>query len=252
MPTTEKDADCAAFARAALFPKRMHRDVDHANYNFPALLQLDRLRQSLFSSTATSVLFPRHVAVVQQNGKVQWNGQPDIIEDSFEVIPDKLSVRCTSECNRLFGNKLQQRAFVSPDKKEIVLCSDRLLQKDYKDARYEGVAKELPPNSFKAIEEALAHALVQVQHEKEDDVAVTELQAAAAAECYFSSQKYNGKTLVKKGSGLMLGYSFLPASLKSRLYKKCLLNVAAQHVMYAGMTQSDAEKAVQAAMEKNM
>jgi hypothetical protein len=284
---TDKDLRCAEFARAALFPKRMHRNVAHANH-FPALVQLDLLRDYYLPQSTVSAIFPRHVVVVPNvlavdDGSpktIQWNGAPDIDTStaSFDVIPGKISVRCTSDCSKLL-NHATQRAFVEThptplhyhhhnhfhnhnnpnndvdDKEEeeiqIVLCTDRILQKDHLDQNYTGVAKELPPKTMQAVEEVLAHELaVKVQQKtrrvtqpsSDDDhnddhmitAATIQLMASQVAECYFSRHAaYNDNTntgggggrrgetsdkkqhppqQIKQGSRLPMGYSWLPTT----------------------------------------
>jgi hypothetical protein len=246
---TEEDLRCAEFARAALFPKRMHRDVAHANH-FPALVQLDLLRDYYLPHSTVSAIFPRHVVVVPNvvlaaadNGssKIQWNGVPDIdtATASFNVIPGKISVRCTSGCSTLL-NHATQRAFVErrhqhhhhhhnhknpndiKDEEEIqiVLCTDRILKKDHLHPNYTGVAKELPPNTMQAVEEVLAHQLaVKVQQNTKRTVAqptsdngydpdpiitaaTIQLLASQVSECYFSRHAaYNDNNSGGSGGG---------------------------------------------------
>jgi Peptidase M76 family len=257
--SADQDRECANLARAALFPKRMHRDVADASH-FPALLQLDLLRNQILSTTPSasiSSVFPRHVVVVRNlaDGGTQWNGEPDLeTGNKFHILPDRLSVTCSSSiCNEfLTGSNKSQRAFrrVAPSgEEEIVLCSDRILKSDSNDKRYQGVAKELPPQSYQAVEEVLAHQLVQVRHQDDTNKAQVELQAAKAAECYFSRHSYDGKAQVKKGSRLQTGYSLLPGYIQSWSMKKCLSAVAMEHLVAQKQfqTRDEAQKAVQEA-----
>lgn len=267
MTATDQDRDCAALAKAALFPKRMHRDVAHASH-FPALLQLDLLRDKYLSLSNASVssVFPRHVVVVRNlaDGGIQWNGEPDFADAanvSFGVVPDQLSVRCTSNCSQYLTGPYgkTQRAFrrkAVEGGEEIVLCSDRILQSDIRDSKYKGVAKDLPPKSLQAVEEVLAHQLVQVRHEQggksssNQTLAQTELEAAQAAECYFSRHVYDERKQIKKGIRLQTGYSWLPSFVQSWSMSKCLSAVAVEHlVAQKSMTKADAQRAVEAAMK---
>jgi hypothetical protein len=247
----QQNHDCARLAREALFPSRgrlLRANANH-NANFPALLMLDRYRQQLLRNcssslaqdqqppiTAISNVFPRRVVVVRNvtssnnnencGEEVQWNGQPDISHQqeqqhdaSFEVVPNRLTVRCTSKCDELLQNSLQ-RAFVqrSSSKKggivhqEIVVCSDRVLQGDYYNNQHplrvpdscSGTtintdAKNLPRRSLAAVEEVLAHELVVVEQQANNNnqdlgtplsaaaAAAIQVQAAQAAECYYYS-----------------------------------------------------------------
>ena len=243
----------------------MHRDAADASH-FPALLQLDLLRDSCLRSLANasiSSVFPRHVVVVRNlaDGGMQWNGVPDFNDsssNSFSVIPGHLSVRCTSDCDQFLTSK-SQRAFQRPNAagNEIVLCSDRILQSDSQSAKYKGVAKELPPKSLQAVEEVLAHELVKVRRQQEHsqknihatEKADTEVEAGKAAECYFSRHTYDGQKQIKKGSRLQTGYSMLPSFLRGWSMSKCLSAVATEHLVAQSMSTYDAKEAVQAAMK---
>ena len=270
--TTEQDRDCSSLARAALFPNRMHRDAADGSH-FPALLQLDLLRSVCLQSlpnTTPFTIFPRHVLVVRDlaTGGTQWNGEPDFKDassSSFSVIPGHLSVLCTSECNKLLSLPKNQRAFQKPttgSETEIVLCSDRILKSDNQNTKYKGVAKELPPKSFQAVEEVLAHELVKVrrrQHEEHDGnnlaaAASTEVEAAKAAECYFSRHTYDGKKQIKKGSRLQTGYSMLPPFAQGWSKSKCLSAVATEHLLaiQSDLVKNDVKQAVLAAMKHQL
>ena len=266
--TTEQDRDCSSLARAALFPKRMHRDAADDSH-FPALLQLDLLRSLCLESLPNATpftIFPRHVLVVRDlaTGGTQWNGEPnfkDATSSSFPVIPGHLSVRCTSECNKLLSLPKNQRAFQEPangSETEIVLCSDRILKSDCQSIKYKGVAKELPPKSFQAVEEVLAHELVKVRRQQEVHdgtnlaiAASTEVEAAKAAECYFSRHTYDNKKQIKKGSRLQTGYSMLPSFIQGWSKSKCISAVATEQLvaLQSDLAQNDAKQAVRTAMK---
>lgn len=259
MPT-DQDRTCASLARAALFPKRMHRDVADDSH-FPALLQLDLLRDQFFNNwpnASVSSVFPRHVVVVRNlaDGGIQWNGEPDLEgEVKFQLIPDHLSVTCGTCDPALQGKAFRRPASSGSKEEEIVLCSDRILQKDSNDKKYKGVAKELPPKSLQAVEEALAHALFRIRHDNKSNAtdlvanAKLEVQAAKAAECYFSRHTYEDRLLIKKGSRLQTGYSWFPAFVKNWSMNKCLMAVAKEHLVAQSVAQQDAEAAVEAALK---
>ena len=263
--TSDHDKLCAKIARAALFPRRMHRDVADASH-FPALLQLDLLRNkylSLFPNESISSVYPRHVVVVRnlENGGTQWNGEPDFDDNGhaakFAVIPDRLSVACTSQCDSL-GISKALRAFRRPagsgaaGEEEIVLCSDRILKNDSHDKKYKGVAKELPPRSFQAVEEALAHQLVKFRHDTTDDTdkVQVELEAAKAGECYYSLHSLDNKFQIKKGSRLQTGYSMLPTFVQQWSLHKCLSAVAVEHLVGQNQVENrqEAKDAVETAL----
>jgi len=285
----DEDRDCASLARNALFPKRMHRDAADGSH-FPALLQLDLLRDTFLTKKANatgsylgapsiSSVFPRHVVVVRNlaDGGTQWNGEPDFenaANTAFQVVPDALSVQCTSNCSQLFPDAAKtQRAFRRPvaagtstsgdaqeAAQEIILCTDRILKADSRDAQYKGFAKELPPKSFQAVEEVLAHQLVQVRHEQEcvkpttvETASRVEVEAAKAAECYFSRHAYDEKMQIKKGSRLQTGYSYLPGFVQHWSMSKCLSAVAKEHLVQQSnpeWSKQDISKAVAAALKE--
>jgi len=263
MPSQE-DRDCATFAREALFPHQMHRDAAHPHH-FPALAALDRFRQRLLlQSTHPSSLFPRGVLLVRNladESHLQWNGTPDIDQSnaSFDVIPNVLRVRCTSECSKL-TSQLKQTALVEQQEKDgetavIVLCTDRLLQSDYKEPLDAAVAKELPSQTYQVIEEAVAHQVAKVGacRDKQQNAAALEVEAAKAAECYYSRHLYDKQTQVKRGSGLPLGFSKLPDFWQSSIRRNCLVSVATDHLLMqqAGneqMSRREAHDAVREAM----
>lgn len=266
--TTPQDRDCAVFARAALFPSRLHRDVTHGGH-FPALLALDRLRAKL-QDTAASYLFPRHVVVVRNlaDETIQWNGQPDLHEDaSFEVIPNKLSVRCAEKHYQCQNNQ-NHRSFLQEVAQsdgrtitEIVLCSNRILQKDYVPNQLENMIMHdrLPIRSLHSVEETLAHELVKVEDGaspgvNNHDAASIEVRAAQAAECYYSRHPDQKQRMqVRKGSRLQKGYSYLPSRLQSWAMDKCVAEVSMEHLLRgdATLSQSLARNAVKEAMKQN-
>jgi hypothetical protein len=281
----QQDYDCARFAREALFPKRLHREDDmthhEGNKTFPALLVLDRYRQQLLrddqQTMATfSNVFPRHVVVVRNlvnENDIQWNGQPDIEQHQqqrssdayFEVIPNRLSVRCTSKCDQLLENKLQKSFIVQTNistkgnenerqqrKHEIVICTDRVLQSGYYKKTSSPLhssslaTDDLSPSSLAAVEEVLAHALVVVEQQHQannnkdnkgtimslSDAASIEVQAAQAAECYYYSRKDHVPKLIKRGSQLgFTGFSLLPRGIQTWLQRQCIQSVATEHLL---------------------
>jgi hypothetical protein len=282
----QHDHDCARLAREALFPSRLHRDVTHP-YNFPALLVLDRYRQELLRSLdqqmTFSKLFPRHVVVVRNlvnENDIQWNGQPDINttqqgDASFEVVPNRLTVRCTSECDQLLQNRLQ-RALVQRKGKnehEIVVCSDRVLQSDYYNQQKHSLDSSsvssianstdlLAPRSLAAVEEVLAHALVVVEQQQQQqasgskNAAFMQVQAAQAAECYYSRHELDKHhRQVKRGSQLgFTGFSLLPQGIQHWMQRWCMQRVATEHLLVenenGAISRSEAQKAVQEAMKR--
>jgi hypothetical protein len=279
-PPSDRDQDCAFLARAALFPPRMHRDVAHSDH-FPALAVLERYRRKLMlqqqelssASITASSLFPPRIVVVRNladPNAIQWNGQPDIDvrTASFDVVPHRLRVRCTSQCEHFAraatkmllmqspstsstgrdddnnssssstSNAAAPRAAVLPSPSamqvhEIVLCTPRLLKKDVTGPLSD--RKDMPMQSFNAVEEVLARELVKLASAKENGgsamagAAQVEIEAARAAECYYSRHLYDGKTAhCRRGSGLPVGYGWYP--LQHRLMERCVVNTAARHL----------------------
>jgi hypothetical protein len=106
---------------------------------------------------------------------------------------------------------------------------------------------------LQAVEEVLAHQLVQVRKENKnatvEEKAKIEVEAARAAECYFSKHTYDKSTQIKKGSRLQTGYSYLPAFVKTWSMDKCLTAVAKEYLVDQSVSQQDAIKAVQEAMK---
>jgi len=310
MPTAEqktRDYDCAVFARAALFPGRMHRDGAHPHH-FPALAVLEAYRQRLLASSShPSSLFPRGVILVRNlggaEGQLQWNGAPEIDKQSasFEVIPHRLSVRCTSECDQ-YTQQMKQTALLLETKNDkidnnnsdtttvedgetvLVLCTDRLLPSrgsDYREPLDAAIAQELPPRAYRKIEEAVAHQVAKIAaaapsssgsstatgtSEDDNNIAAAahlELEAAKAAECYYSGRhRYDNKHMptVKRGSQLPRGYGWMPGVLQNYLHRQCLLKVAAEQLSWqqqpndgegssSPMSRRQARAAVQEAMK---
>jgi hypothetical protein len=245
-PVTPRDRACAAFARAALFPLSVDWSGQH-HAIYPALQALDLVRTDLVNerSTPFSALFPRRVMIVRSTTKsetVKWNGQPDIVDSSVEVIPNVLMVKCM-ECSDDDSSYGTANAFVRTkedrDKNachEIVLCTNRLLRRDYsksKDPALLEQQRDLPPRSLAAVEEALAHQIQKVraqQHVDKDEspceqLAAVEVQAARLAECLFQKQG----TEIRRGSCLKPpGFSLLPGFLQQNFRNRCVRAVATQ------------------------
>lgn len=246
---THRDYDCAQMARQALFPKQINRDGTHSTL-FPAAEALTKIREDAMTADpnrAPSSFFPKRVVVVREIGHdtLKWNGQPDIEDKdaSFEVIPSMLSVKCMQCAHMPKG----VHAFFTSQKdgeKEITLCSDRLIKSDYKPST--GAFLDIPPRSYAALEEALAHQVTLVGNQLECNrggsdpttneadppstsckgMAVSEIKAARAAECYYNKSENE----VKRGSCLPLGYSLLPTSLQTTFLNRCIRSVATKAV----------------------
>jgi hypothetical protein len=254
-PITRRDRECAAFARAALFPMIVDWDGKH-HAIYPALQVLEGIRKDAVNlfQTPFSALFPRRVVLVPSASGMQWNGQPNIIDSSVEVIPDRLTIKCM-ECSKgdfrtAFVRSRQASQYSSDtDAKchEIVLCTNRLLKGDIKASKDSSSSsslldqrKDLPPRSLKAVEEALAHQLsiVRDQHfsaapspaQQTDSspcqqYAELELRAAKVAECMFEQKGSE----VRRGSRLLPpGFSWLPGELQQNLQHRCIRSVATQ------------------------
>jgi hypothetical protein len=242
MPQTasQRDRDCAFLARAVLFPLRINRDGTHPTI-FPAVEALNILRTDAMAANpyrVASSFFPPRVVVVrasaENDGRVQWNGMPDISKSdaSFDVVPGIISVRCM-ECAKYQPGV---KAFVQKAEKgrEIVLCSDRVLKKDY---THENVT-DLPKQSLVVVEEVLSHQVTKIgtavkfENDKTANascdpatcqgLATAEILAARVSECYYAKA---GKE-VKRGSGLPTGYSLLPGLLRKSLREGCIRSVA--------------------------
>jgi hypothetical protein len=214
---TPIDRDCALFVRDALFPLRRDWGSSGSSISgnhhqiHPALMALDRLRTNLVDlrpkSTSHSNIFPRGVVLVKKSealvgntiSTMEYNGQPEVDEStaSVEVIPNMLTVKCMS-CNgipflRGSSPAASKAAFVrekpkpwkNPDdddyessiEHELVVCSDRILQKDYykrfgnHSKLYQHHREDLPVRSMMAVEEALAREItkLQVKGDSNDD-----------------------------------------------------------------------------------
>jgi len=250
-PSTPRDRDCAALARAALFPLRVSRD-GHRPTLFPALESLTKLRVDAMVANPNlshANFFPRRVVVVRPVAgnfaadELQWNGQPDIDDASasFAVVPRMIYVKCM-ECTRMGmpngvrpdaqsyvrekagGLTRQERGEGSEKSREIVLCTNRLLKSDYDEDKIKKL--EFPQKSMASVEEALAREIAKMREMLKADrgesitasAAHTEVMTALAAECYFNK---HGKE-VKKGSQLMNGYSMLPAPLQHWARNRCV------------------------------
>jgi len=184
--------------------------------------------------------------------KVQWNGQPIIKESSVEIIPNVLTVKCM-ECDA--GNKDNKtttktaftRSKVVEERgdtqlcHEIVLCTNRLLKKDYaksKDPTLLEQRKDLPPQSLAAVEEALTREIIKIREQSrqvksdnnnDDSIpnkkkecekfAAIEIEAARRAECFYEKKGSE----VRKGSCLKpIGFSWLPKALQQNLLNRCV------------------------------
>lgn len=231
---------CAVLAREALFPTSIDWNGKHRAIH-PALQALDLLRVDAISSENVpySKLFPRHVIVVPSPGGMQWNGKPDIVDASIEVIPNKLGVKCIPCGTYKDGVKAFTERREDATKKvfhEIVLCSDRLLKNDFDkstDLTLLGQRGNLPKRSLAAVEESLAHEITKIRHEvtvNQDNslttcekVAMMEVIAARLAECLY--QKEDSE--IHRGSALgHFGFSLLPQSLQERVRRRCVREIA--------------------------
>ena len=266
---SHQDESCAVFVRNALFPLRRdyasnNRSHQHHQIH-PALMALDRLRSELVEKRETpfSSLFPRRVMLVRDStsSSMDWNGQPDITGNgaAVEVVPDVLSVQCM-ECNDFLSKHKDVKAFWrskerydSSHESELVVCSDRVLQKDYNKAAANGKTaqtllderKDLPPQSMKVVEEVLAHEISKlsvIPKSGDNDntnstatqtpsaqslscqaFAKLELAAARAAECIYEQKESERR----RGSRLgHFGFSWLPQSLQRSQQDRCVQQVA--------------------------
>ena len=269
-PPTQKDLDCATMARDALFPLRVQReDGSHHATQFPASLALGTVRGDAMKNNpdrSPSSFFPSGMAVVHDmmTGEIQLNGQPYIDETdaSLQAIPNLLRVRCQpcsgggktgKEDYHYFVEKYRLPKFrdekISKDAREIVLCTDRVMQSDYKPKNAQSslsLPSEEAPRSLVAVETALAHAVTKIGSEVErerkgkgapTDVPVTcremaamELKAAAAAECFYAqtSKTESNEATVKRGPALgHAGFSVLyPTAVREMLRDRCIKAVA--------------------------
>ena len=258
-PPTQKDLDCAFLARNSLFPLKIQRDGSHPT-QFPAAEAAARVRDAAMEQhpeRAASSFFPRRIVVVHDINnptELQWNGQPDISnrQASFEVIPKLLSVSC-----RICGEKRGKEAGVggpayvqkkADGEREIILCSDKLLKRDYTPSKI----PDQTPQSLVAVETALAHHVTKVGQEVAreramakdatsstattepacPELAAMEVLAARAAECYYSQTKgeWGQKaSQVKRGPNLgHAGFSWYPEMVRNMLQNRCVRAVATQ------------------------
>ena len=282
-PSTPRDRNCAALARAALFPLRVSRD-GHRPTLFPALEALTKLRvESMVSNPDVSHanFFPQRVIVVRPVAgnfapdELQWNGQPDIDDATatFVVVPRMISVKCMG-CNgmtlspnvpkdaksyvrpSLTGHTRQERGEGSEKKREIVLCTNRLLQRDYDEDKVRKL--EFPQKSLAAVEEVLAREVTKMRDSLKVDRgelqegsisrAHSEVVAALAAECYFNR---HGKE-VKRGSQLQTGHSMLPAPLQHWARNRCVRSVAGKAIQREVDNAKEAKSLIDEAMEDIM
>uniref|UniRef100_A0A7S3KXK6 Uncharacterized protein n=1 Tax=Amphora coffeiformis TaxID=265554 RepID=A0A7S3KXK6_9STRA len=253
-PPTQKDLDCAFLARDSLFPLKIQRDGSHPT-QFPAAEAAARVRDAAMEQhpeRAASSFFPRRIVVVHDINnptELQWNGQPDISNNkaSFEVIPKLLSVSCRICGDK--GGKGAAPAYVqkkADGEREIVLCSDKLLKRDYTPSKI----PDQTPQSLVAVETALAHHVTKVGLEvaKErtiskgstsntttadftcPDLAAMEVLAARAAECYYNQTKGEwgqNASQVKRGPNLgHAGFSWYPEMVRNMLQNRCVRAVA--------------------------
>ena len=260
----------AIYVRNALFP--LQRDYGTSNHQHnqihPALTALDRIRKDLVDKQEFpfSNLFPRRVMLVRtaSSGQMDWNGQPDIDDDAtIEIVPDVLTAKCIP-CNNIVKNKTilsflrSKERYDGNQETEVVVCSDRVLQNDYKkqvaagnDAQVLMDTKvDLPAHTQKVIEETLAHVLSKVvvltPDSKTNDgtfktitqiasaktmpceqYAGIELLAAKAAECMFEQKEGE----IRRGSRLRpVGFSLLPGALQKNFQNRCAQEVAKEFV----------------------
>lgn len=264
---TEQDESCAIFVRNALFPFRRDYGTSNKNHQHhhihPALTVLDRLRHDLLEKQETpfSSLFPPRVILVPSHsgGEMDWNGQPDLSGNgaAVEVVPNVLSVQCM-ECKEVIKSGVQafwrsKPRYDGTEESELVVCSDRVLKRDYQKSAAVGKParvllderKDLPPHSMKVVEEVLAHELskLRVVDAQESNLsakssvtiaassktmpceayAKAELMAAKAAECMYEVKEGE----IRRGSRLgWTGFSLLPLSLQQTYQDNCVQHVA--------------------------
>lgn len=273
-PPTQKDLDCIFLARDALFPLKIQRALAKIHpTQFPASEATAKVRTAAMehhANRAPSSFFPRGIVVVHDvnNQSLQWNGQPDIDNNtaSVSVIPKLLSVTC-----RQCGDG--REAFVTrrdDGQREIVLCSDKLMKGDYTPSKI----PDQTPKSLVAVETALAHHVtkvgMQIDCERQQtpgsddttttttcpDLAAMEVMAARAAECYYSQTKGTiwgqAAAQVKRGPALgHAGFSWYPASLRNMLQDWCVAAVATRAVKAQEYDAKQAKESVAEAMRKN-
>lgn len=237
---TTIDRNCAIFVRDVLFPLRRdwgsgrnHRQ--HSTIH-PALYALDRLRTDLIekrNTTSYSVIFPRGVLLVPKTSattsstidsnnsnsnnttNMEWNGQPNIVESTIEVIPNILSVKCVrcdaynnNNNNKYTPSSANSKAFMRQITKpesiggglqqhELVVCSDRILQKDYYRqfggrgndesllVEQQQRREDMPIQSTRAIEETLIREITKLkvntdEENKNDDLTYPSLSSLSS------------------------------------------------------------------------
>jgi hypothetical protein len=228
---TTLDRNCATFVRDVLFPLRRdwgsgHNHRQHSTIH-PALYALDRLRTDLIEKRQTTMsysgIFPRGVLLVpnktssattngsivdnnnNNHGSMEWNGQPNIVESTVEVIPNVLSVKCV-RCDAYSPNNNSMKKYTPSSannskafmrqimklestgggggvQHELVVCSDRILQNDYYRqfgggrGDDESLLKEqqqqrredMPIQSTRAIEETLIREITKLKVNTDDE-----------------------------------------------------------------------------------
>lgn len=240
-PSNSFSHACAVLARESLFPTSIDWNGKHRAIH-PALQALDLLRVHAINAEKVpySKLFPRHVIVVPSPaGGMQWNGKPDIVDASIEVIPNKLGVKCIPCGTHKEGFMAFTERREDAAKKifhEIVLCSDRVLKNDYDkstDLTLRGQRGNLPQRSLASVEETLAHEITKIRLEDRvnqdvrlsdcEKLAIVEVSAARLAECLYQKEG----TEIHRGSALgRSGFSLLPLSLQESFRKRCVREVA--------------------------
>ncbi|KAL3914418.1 MAG: hypothetical protein SGILL_006109 [Bacillariaceae sp.] len=128
---------------------------------------------------------------------------------------------------------------------ELIVCSDRVLQKDYKKCGKTAQAllderKDLPPYSLKMVEEVLAHELSKLSvNDETNRIAATqipsaktmsceayakvELAAAKVSECMYERKEGEARRGSRLGLG---GFSWLSQSLQQSYQNRCVQEVA--------------------------
>ena len=261
-------------ARDALFPLKIQRDGSHPTL-FPSAEASAHVRGAAMEQhpeRAASSFFPRRIVVVHDINnptELQWNGQPDISnkDASFEVIPKLLSVSCRI-CGGGGAAAYVQKKKKDGEEREIVLCSDKLLKRDYTPSKI----PDQTPQSLVAVETALAHHVTMVGQEvareralsKESssstntavscpELAAMQVLAARAAECYYNQTKgeWGQKaSQVKRGPNLgHAGFSWYPEMMRHTLQNRCVRAVATRATAQT-FGKREAPKCVADAMAK--
>lgn len=249
-----RDQECAFLARDLLFPLKIQRDGSHPTL-FPAAEALARLREVVWQGNGgpSSAFFPRGVLTVHDvtTGELKWNGQPDMSKSTtpatVPLIPHLLSVRACVCGGSSHDDK--EEAYVvrkQGNEREIILCRDKLIKKQ----------STTSVQSRVAVETALARQLTLVAqeflHHTNDDCAaraMAQVQAARAAECYYSAVRQAKQAEVKRGPALgHVGFSLYPASVRQMLQNRCLRAVAARYTVCE--TNREAQQCIQDAMSQ--